>query len=530
MIPSLSRLYKAFMLVAVFMCYEVSASAAEIFTGNVTDGGSIIITTSSSSTTSNFTTCAGAPLPPITSTSPASGGDTNLDVEYQWMIGNAFSTNPASDWSPAPGVNNQADYTPPALGATSYLVRCARRAGFPTFEIESNIVIITVSGSPIANITEGGGNVFGGATVDFSAGNNPGSTYSWDFDGDGFPDAFGQNPSFTYNAPGSYPVTLTVTNSNGCSTSTMTTVTVSTPQEANVADPCDCGNPNNVPTPTNYFNHDYILINSNPGEVWTLTNTVGTTLYTVTYVNGAPVVTALPNTFTIPENPNNPGQYFMPVWFVANAGWGVNVSNGLFNLVTGPGPVLPPNCVPCPNPLPVELLDFRATAKDGGIMLNWETASEENNSHFEVESSIDGSRFDYVGKVEGAGNSNTLLSYSFFVENPVPGDNYFRLRQVDFDGQNEFSPIVSIRIDSDKPILSVVPNPVNEKAVIRLGDTVVPGTKLELVSTTGQVLQVINVTNTSQEINIADLASGIYFLRVEDAPRSAQAYYKIVKQ
>ena len=448
-------------------------------------------------------------------------------IEYLWMVGNVFSTDPANDYTPASGINNLENYSPPVAGGTTYYVRCARRTDFQTFQVESNILVVTVVAAPTAIITSGAGNVFTGATVDFTAGNSPGSTFSWDFNGDGFPDAFGPNATTTFSTPGTFPVTVFVTNSNGCTSSFTTNVTVSAPTNASAVDPCNCANPENLATPAGFFIHDFILINSNPGETWTFTNTTGLPMFTIS--NG--VATPLPTTFTIPENPNMPGQYYLPIWFVAeNGGWGGSLSNGMSVLSTGPGPVLPTACMPCPNPLPVELLDFSATPTNGGIMLKWQTASEENNSHFEIEYSLDASRFDYVGKVEGAGNSSSLLSYSFFVENPVPGDNYFRLRQVDFDGQNEFSPIVSIRIDADEPILSVVPNPVNEKAIIRLGDSVTHGTKLEIVSTTGQVVQLVNVNSTSQEINISDLPAGIYFLRVEDAPRSAEAYYKIIKQ
>ena len=485
------------------------------FAQNATNGGNIQVLGSNIQTI-----CPGETPAEISSVNPASGGDPNANLEYLWMYGNSLPFSNTT-FNNAPGINNGENYQPGPIGSTTYFIRCARRAGFTEFQAESNIVTINVNSSPSAIIIGAPSNLFGGGSVDVSAPYQPNTTYTWDMNGNGFPNCFGQNCSFTYNTPGTYVITLTATNaSTGCVTTTSTTVLVTAPSTANIADPCFCGNPANLFTPTGYFNNDYILINSNPGETWFFNNTGGTTVF-----NSA--LQPIPNGTVIPEI--QPGVYFLNLWFNGGlGGWSASATNGLFNLPTGPGATN--TCPPCANPLPVELKDFHATAVDGGIMLKWNTASEENNSHFEVESSIDAARFDYHGKVEGAGNSTSLLSYSYFVENPVPGDNYFRLRQVDFDGQNEFSPTVSIRINAEDPILAVVPNPVNEKAIIRLGDTITPGTKLELVTATGKLVQRINVTSTSQEVNMADLPAGIYFLRVEDAPRSAAAYYKIVKQ
>lgn len=502
---------RSFSLLFAVFCLTCTALAQ-----NATNGGNIQILG-----TNIQTICPGETPALITSVNPASGGDPTAGIEYLWMYGSSlpFSN---SNFSIAPGINDGETYQPGPIGSTTYFIRCARRTGWTAFQAESNIVTVNVTGSPTAMIIGAPSNLYNGGTVDVSAFNQPNTTYTWDMNGNGFANCFGENCSFTYTTPGTYTITLTATNAlTGCVTTTSTTVVVTAASEANIMDPCDCGNAANLFTPTAYYNNDYILINSNAGETWFFNNTGGTTLF-----NSA--LQPIPNGTVIPEI--QPGVYFLNVWFIANAGWTATATNtNGYTLSTGPV-TLPANCVPCTNPLPVQLKDFRATAVDGGIMLKWNTESEENNSHFEVESSIDASRFDYHGKVEGAGNSTSSLSYSYFVENPVPGDNYFRLRQVDFDGQNEFSNTVSIRINAEDPILAVVPNPVNEKAIIRLGDTMTPGTKLELVTATGQLVKTINITSTSQEMNMADLPAGIYFLRVEDAPRSAAAYYKIVKQ
>lgn len=93
--------------------------------------------------------------------------------------------------------------------------------------------------------------------------------------------------------------------------------------------------------------------------------------------------------------------------------------------------------------LPVELLYFRVN----GDVLEWATASEENNSHFEVERSVDGRDFLAIGKVEGNGTTSERNEYKY---NIPQGAAYYRLKQVDFDGAYEYSDVVFSRGDVDE--------------------------------------------------------------------------------
>jgi len=96
------------------------------------------------------------------------------------------------------------------------------------------------------------------------------------------------------------------------------------------------------------------------------------------------------------------------------------------------------------NPLPVEFISFNAEYVNEKVLLTWTTASELNNDYFEVQRSTDGVSFEKIGKVKGVGNSNTLVDYEFADRKPLSGLAYYRLRQVDFDGQFDFSNIVSV--------------------------------------------------------------------------------------
>lgn len=91
------------------------------------------------------------------------------------------------------------------------------------------------------------------------------------------------------------------------------------------------------------------------------------------------------------------------------------------------------------NILPITLLSFHAEVKDGLVHTNWVTASEVNNDFFTLERSKDGSSWEVVGTVDGAGDSNTELNYAYVDDAPYSGISYYRLRQTDFDGTTTIS-------------------------------------------------------------------------------------------
>ena len=90
--------------------------------------------------------------------------------------------------------------------------------------------------------------------------------------------------------------------------------------------------------------------------------------------------------------------------------------------------------------LPVDLISFEAEREGDNIKLNWSTASEENNDYFEIQKSYDGEVFTPIGYVDGAGNSNAVLEYNY--TDSETGKAYYRLKQLDYDGEFEYSDIV----------------------------------------------------------------------------------------
>ncbi|HEY1038492.1 MAG TPA: hypothetical protein VGF30_03760, partial [Bacteroidia bacterium] len=105
-------------------------------------------------------------------------------------------------------------------------------------------------------------------------------------------------------------------------------------------------------------------------------------------------------------------------------------------------PVTGPASIPTGLNLPIQLVYFTAEGlKNHTVQLKWQTASETNNNYFELQRSTDDLNFTDIARIDGAGNSNTLINYKYIDENPIQGNNYYRLKQVDFDGNFHYSPI-----------------------------------------------------------------------------------------
>jgi hypothetical protein len=98
-------------------------------------------------------------------------------------------------------------------------------------------------------------------------------------------------------------------------------------------------------------------------------------------------------------------------------------------------------------PLPVQLTHFEALAIKNMVRLNWATVSEVNNSHFEVERSLDRLDWNTIGFVQGSINSHELIHYEFRDESPHEGANFYRLKQVDLNGESVFSQTVSVKLE-----------------------------------------------------------------------------------
>lgn len=169
--------------------------------------------------------------------------------------------------------------------------------------------------------------------------------------------------------------------------------------------------------------------------------------------------------------------------------------------------------------LPVELSVFSGFLENGIVELFWTTLSEKNNDYFVIERSGTELHFDSIGFVYGAGNSNVKLDYHYSDPDPLEGVSYYRLRQTDFDGQVEYSRIITIKSHYEVPVLSVYPNPARtgEPIHLRLDYSKEKDVMLNVVDMSGRTL-FSGVVDLSNRVDLHDivpnhLARGTYVLR-----------------
>lgn len=120
--------------------------------------------------------------------------------------------------------------------------------------------------------------------------------------------------------------------------------------------------------------------------------------------------------------------------------------------------------------LPVELVSFAGKWINGKNILKWTTASETNNSGFEVHKSKDGINWEAIGFVDGHGTTDVTKVYRFVDNNPLPELNYFRLKQVDFDGHFEFSSVLVIKNTEADFQMEVFPNPTVKEFTLHINN------------------------------------------------------------
>ncbi len=115
-------------------------------------------------------------------------------------------------------------------------------------------------------------------------------------------------------------------------------------------------------------------------------------------------------------------------------------------------------------PLPVTLVSFSAQQLDNQVQLKWQSASEENTSHFDVERSADGQQFVPLLTRKAQGNSAALVSYNALDNSPLGGTSYYRLKMVDLDGTFAYSSMVSVNAEGTV-LVRPYPNPSNGREV-----------------------------------------------------------------
>ncbi len=164
--------------------------------------------------------------------------------------------------------------------------------------------------------------------------------------------------------------------------------------------------------------------------------------------------------------------------------------------------------------IPVELLDFKAQKENQAVKLLWSTATELNNAYYTIERSENGKSFEKIGEISGYGNSNVLKSYQFMDEKPMSNVNYYRLRQVDFDGKETVYKTVSVNFGKNTTT-KVYPSIAKDKINVEISGDKGPSDLL-VVNLLGQVVKAQKLQNTEGvfPVNISDLPNGSYIMRI----------------
>ncbi len=180
------------------------------------------------------------------------------------------------------------------------------------------------------------------------------------------------------------------------------------------------------------------------------------------------------------------------------------------------------------NPLPVELVSLTATAKGRGVELAWKTATEVNNAGFEIQRSEVGGQWSKVGFVEGNGTTNAPKSYSF-VDASAKGTVSYRLKQIDRDGQFEYSSVVNATVAmtaADYELSQNFPNPFNPNTNITFAMKTSENVNVTVYNSLGQAVATLfnDLANANQVYTLSfdgkNLSSGTYFYALRSASRN----------
>jgi hypothetical protein len=195
------------------------------------------------------------------------------------------------------------------------------------------------------------------------------------------------------------------------------------------------------------------------------------------------------------------------------------------------GPSLDGAYVQIAGELPVELTDFNAVTSGNNVVLKWTTATELNNSKFQIErapsaqSSLQNA-WNKIGTVAGAGNSNLVRTYSFTDNSAGSGKYSYRLKQIDYDGSFKYSTEITAEVGTPEnfELNQNYPNPFNPSTLISYKLASAENVELKIFNMLGQ--EVTTLVNERQEagtynvpFNAASAASGmtsgIYIARIQ---------------
>ncbi|MFT3908399.1 MAG: Ig-like domain-containing protein [Ferruginibacter sp.] len=169
---------------------------------------------------------------------------------------------------------------------------------------------------------------------------------------------------------------------------------------------------------------------------------------------------------------------------------------------------------------PVTFTSVKAYKQDKNINVEWKTENEINVKQYEVEKSLDGSKFNTIAVKAATGNNGASAAYQAIDEHPVTGYNYYRVRSVDVDGKTQYTNIVKVLVEAPKSDIAIYPNPITNGIVnLQLINLPAGEYSIRLYNKAGQVIMSKKITraegtNTEKLNWDYSLAHGMYYLEV----------------
>jgi hypothetical protein len=165
--------------------------------------------------------------------------------------------------------------------------------------------------------------------------------------------------------------------------------------------------------------------------------------------------------------------------------------------------------------LPVEFISFSADRLDSrNIQVRWETSSEVNNDHFMVQRSVDGEFFEEIGRVNGSGTTERPTTYSFLDNSYQANINYYRLKQVDYNGSFHFSNIVEVRFEGKEDYLAfhVYPSPVKTTLKVETLGKITDVYTVKIFDQMGRLMHetTLDKVKSLRQIDVSNWVEGIY--------------------
>lgn len=180
-----------------------------------------------------------------------------------------------------------------------------------------------------------------------------------------------------------------------------------------------------------------------------------------------------------------------------------------------------------PPPLAIEWSGFWGEAMEAQIALQWKTEQEVKSDRFEVQRSNNGIHFETIGTVAAKGTSSTPQQYDFLDEQPLHGDNYYRLKSIDTDASFEYSESLHFTIQQQETTIGkVYPVPAEEEVIIDLETTTAQDWTWLMTDAMGRPVksgtQALNAGEQQLRFSLEDLTTGVYFINLKTERFSEQ--------